>query len=185
MRFQGTPLAGVKVIDTAPHTDTRGSFRRLWCSREFSAENVPRPIVQASLSETARRGTLRGLHFQLPPSREDKLVQCVSGCIFDVALDLRPDSASYLAHVGVELSGTNGRALFIPAGCAHGFLTLTDNCAVLYMMTDYYDPALSTGVRWNDPRFAIQWPEQPKEILPRDAEYPDFDDTMAARFARY
>ncbi len=125
------------------------------------------------------------MHFQLAPSREDKVVHCVRGRIYDVALDLRSHSASYLSHFGIELSASGSQALFIPAGCAHGFLTLTDDCAVLYMMTDFYDPALSTGVRWDDPVFAIAWPEKPLEILERDAQYPDFDPRSVDGFADY
>jgi dTDP-4-dehydrorhamnose 3,5-epimerase len=115
------------------------------------------------------------MHFQLPPSREDKLVQCVAGHIYDVALDLRPNSTTFLRHFGTDLTANEPRALFIPAGCAHGFLTRTENCIVIYTMTDYYDADLSRGVRWNDPAFSISWPEEPIEILPRDAYYPDFD----------
>jgi dTDP-4-dehydrorhamnose 3,5-epimerase len=146
---------------------------------------VPFPIEQTSLSVSKRRGTLRGMHFQLPPSREGKLVTCVRGRIFDVALDLRPRSRSFLRHFGVELKDDEPRSLFIPPGCAHGFLTLTDDCAILYMMTDFYEPTLSTGVRWNDPAFGIAWPEQPTEVLDRDATYPDFDPRTVDGFADY
>jgi dTDP-4-dehydrorhamnose 3,5-epimerase len=173
------------LVEFVKHVDERGTFRRLWSQREAAAANVGRPVVQSSLSVTSRRGTLRGMHFQLPPSREDKIVQCVRGRIFDVALDLRRRSPTYLEHFGAELSEERPRALFIPAGCAHGFLTLADDSAVLYMMTDYYDPALSTGVRWNDPAFGIQWPEQPRELLERDRTYPDFDERTVDGFAAY
>ncbi|HVZ16545.1 MAG TPA: dTDP-4-dehydrorhamnose 3,5-epimerase family protein [Terriglobales bacterium] len=175
MLFTQTSLHGVVLVDTEPKEDIRGSFRRLWCQREVAAAALPTRIVQTSLSVTNRRGTLRGMHFQLPPSREDKLIHCVRGRIFDVALDLRRGSPSYLRHFSVELAASDSKALFIPSGCAHGFLTLSDDCSVLYMMTDFYDPALQSGVRWDDPAFAIDWPERPKEILPRDASYVDFD----------
>jgi len=155
MRFAPTPIRGVSVVDTEPREDVRGSFRRLWCQNEATGAGLPADIVQTSLSVNKRRGTLRGMHFQLAPSREGKVVHCVRGRIFDVALDLRRNSTSYLQHFGLELSSAGSKALFIPPGCAHGFLTLTDDCSVLYMMTDYYDPALSTGVRWDDAAFAI------------------------------
>ena len=185
MNFTPTSVSGVTLVKADAHCDARGSFRRLWCAREFDGAHLPGPIVQVSLSETKRRGTLRGMHFQLPPSREGKLVQCVAGRIYDVAADLRPTSETFLAHFGTELSATSASAVFIPAGCAHGFLTLTDDCAVLYMMTDFYDQALSAGVRWNDPRLKIAWPREPDEILPRDAQYPDLDSTITAGFADY
>lgn len=185
MHFDRTAVEGVFVVETLAHSDPRGSFRRLWCRQEAEAAHVRGDIVQTSLSVTTRRGTLRGMHFQLPPSREDKVVTCVRGRIFDVALDLRPKSPTYLRHVGVELAEDQPRALYIPAGCAHGFLTLTDDCAVLYMMTDFYDPSLARGVRWDDPAFGIAWPEKPTEILERDAHYPDFDPRTVDGFAEY
>jgi dTDP-4-dehydrorhamnose 3,5-epimerase len=183
VRFKSTLVQGVASIETEPKVDKRGSFARVWCQREFQAAGWSRPIVQSSLSVNKNRGTLRGLHFQLPPSREDKLVHCVQGRIFDVALDLRKRSPTFLAHFGIELSAEAGNAVFIPAGCAHGFLTLTDDCIVLYMMTDYYDANLSSGVRWNDPAFSISWPEVPTEILERDAGYPDFESRAVESFA--
>lgn len=181
MNFVATGIEGVVLIESERHVDERGSFRRAWCKRAFEEANLPSPMVQISLSETERRGTLRGLHFQGPPSHEAKLVQCVTGRIFDVALDLRPDSPTFLQHFGTELSREAGSALLIPAGCAHGFLTLSDDCTALYMMTDYYAPELARGVRWNDPAFSIQWPAEPSEILERDANYPDFDMSIVAR----
>lgn len=185
MQFLPTTVTGAKIVDFERHVDERGTFRRLWSEREAREAGAVRPIVQSSLSVTIRSGTLRGLHFQVPPSREDKVVQCVRGRIFDVALDLRRNSPTYLRHYGIELSQDVPRAFFIPSGCAHGFLTLTDDCAVLYMMTDYYDSTLSAGVRWDDPAFGIAWPARPKEILPRDAAYPDFDQETVDGFAAY
>ena len=185
MRFSKTTVEGVKLVEFDRYVDDRGTFRRLWSQREAADANIGRAIVQSSISVTSRRGTLRGMHFQLPPSREDKVVQCLRGRIFDVALDLRAKSTSYLQHFGTELSEEQPRALYIPAGCAHGFLTLTDDCTVLYMMTDYYNSALSTGVRWDDPAFSIAWPERPAELLERDRTYPDFDDKSVRGFAGY
>jgi dTDP-4-dehydrorhamnose 3,5-epimerase len=125
------------------------------------------------------------MHYQIAPSREGKLIHCVRGRIHDVALDLRPRSPSYLQHFGVDLSPEGATGFFIPPGCAHGFLTLTDDVAVLYMMSDYYDPALSRGVRWDDPAFGIAWPERPREMLERDGSYPDFDPRTVDGFVDY
>lgn len=185
MKFLATHMTGLTVIESDQHQDSRGSFHRLWCQQEFQPQKMSRPIVQASLSSTKRRGTLRGMHYQLPPSREDKLVQVVCGRIYDVAVDLRPKSETFLDHFGLELSASEPRAIFIPAGCAHGFLTLTDDCRVLYMMTDFYDPALSRGLRWNDSRLNITWPSLPLEIFQRDAEYPDLDLETLEKFSTY
>jgi dTDP-4-dehydrorhamnose 3,5-epimerase len=182
VKFVPTNIEGVTVVETEPHRDARGSFRRAWCQSTFLTAGLPGNVVQSSISVNARRGTLRGMHFQLPPSKEDKLVQCISGAIYDVALDLRPTSRTFLDHFGTKLSASNSRALFIPTGCAHGFLTLDDNCTVLYMMTDFYASELASGVRWNDPAFHIAWPTAPTEILPRDASYPDFDPTLVAGY---
>ena len=184
VNFQPTPVNGVTLVDSSPHLDARGSFCRLWCLREFEDAAVAGQMVQVSLSETRRRGTLRGMHFQLPPSREGKLVRCVAGRIFDVAVDLRPNSKTFLAHFGAELAA-GGHALYIPPGCAHGFLTLTDDCAVLYMMTDFYEPTLQAGVRWNDPRLNIEWPQEPVEVLPRDTAYPDLNLALLEGFVGY
>jgi len=185
MQFDPTPLAGVVVATAVAHEDVRGSFRRVWCQREAAEASLPVPVVQTSLSVSKRRGTLRGMHFQLPPSREGKLVTCVRGRIFDVALDLRPRSRTFLKHFGMELRDDEPRSLFIPPGCAHGFLTHTDDCAILYMMTDFYDATLSTGVRWDDAAFGIAWPARPTEVLERDATYPDFNPRTVDRFAEY
>ena len=174
-----TQVQGVHEIDLEPHLDERGSFSRIFCRREFETLGLPGDLVQSSLSETRIRGTLRGLHYQIPPSREAKVVRCVRGSIFDVALDLRPESATRLRHHGAELSAENGRGLYIPPGCAHGFQTLTDDALVLYFMTDYYRPGLGRGVRWNDPAFGIRWPIPDPILLDRDRDYPDFQDAGA------
>lgn len=185
MKFSPTSIRGVVVVDTQPNRDQRGSFRRLWCRREADAASLFTEVVQTSLSITNRRYTLRGMHFQLAPSREAKLVHCVQGRIYDVALDLRRNSPTYLQHFGLELSSDGDLALLIPPGCAHGFLTLVEDCAVLYMMSDYYQPALSSGVRWNDPAFGIEWPAAPAEMIERDAKYPDFQPGSVDGFADY
>ena len=183
MRFLDTSIRGAQVIELAPFQDERGSFARLHCEREFEQRGLPRQMVQTSLSITRGRGTLRGLHFQAAPSREGKLVRCVRGTVFDVVVDLRPSSPTYREYFAQELNDRTYVALFIPAGCAHGFETLTDEAAVLYQMTDFYQPELSRGVRWNDPAFGIRWPLVPTALNERDRTYPDFTDDLVRGFA--
>lgn len=175
MRFEPLPIAGALRAISDPVRDERGSFVRLQCEQELAAQGVNGHMVQTSLSISALRGTVRGLHFQWPPSAEDKLVRCLRGGILDVCVDLRPDSATFLQHVAAELSADNGMALYVPAGCAHGFQTLTDDAHVLYQMTDFYQPELAAGVRWNDPAFGIAWPLPVTVQHPRDAGYAAFD----------
>jgi len=174
MKFTATKIAGVTVVETEPVDDDRGSFARTFCGAEFAAAGLALKVAQANLSRNRRRGTLRGMHYQAEPKPEPKLVGCLRGSIFDVAVDLRPDSPTYCGWTGVELTESNGRALFIPPGCAHGFLTLTDDTLVSYLMGAFYDPALARGVRWDDPAFGIDWPDRPTVISARDAAYPDF-----------
>jgi dTDP-4-dehydrorhamnose 3,5-epimerase len=176
LRFRETPLAGAFEIEIEPHRDLRGYFARLWCRHEFAEQGLAAEFVQASLSENTRRGTVRGMHLQLAPSREGKLVRCVRGRIHDVVVDLRPDSPTYLQHFAVELDAQLHNALYIPPQLLHGFQTLVDDCTVLYEMTDFHAPELGFGARWNDPAFGIRWPiATDVTILPRDASYPDFD----------
>ena len=164
------------LVAPQPLADSRGFFARTFCVQEFSRVGLAVEVAQASISYTARRGTVRGLHFQWPPSREDKLVRCLRGAVFDVLLDLRPRSRSYLRHVTVELNEENRDAVFIPHGVAHGFQSLVDSTEVLYQMTDMFAPHLAAGVRWNDPVFGIQWPMHSGIILSdQDANCPDFD----------
>ena len=174
MNFTATKIPGVTVVESAPIADDRGSFARSFCGAEFEAAGLALTVAQANLSRNRRRGTLRGMHYQAEPKPEPKLVSCIRGGIFDVAVDLRPDSPAYCGWAGVELTESNGRALFIPPGCAHGFLTLTDDSLVSYLMGEFYDPALARGVRWNDPAFGIEWPGQPVAMSERDAGWPDF-----------
>ncbi|RJP64845.1 MAG: dTDP-4-dehydrorhamnose 3,5-epimerase [Comamonadaceae bacterium] len=176
MKFTPAPLAGAFVVDIEANEDGRGLFARTWCEREFAEHGLDSRMVQASLSRNRRRGTLRGMHLQLPPSREAKLVRCTRGSIFDVIVDLRPDSATFGAHFGVELSAETGRALYIPPLMAHGFQTLEDECDVAYQMTDHYAPGLGYGLRWDDPALGIDWPIRDGVILlDRDRDCPDFD----------
>ena len=176
MKFESLALKGSMLVTPQPLVDSRGFFARTFCVQEFAQAGLAVNIVQASVSFSARHGTVRGLHFQWPPSREDKLVRCLKGRVFDVLLDLRPDSPSYLRHVTVDLDEEKRDAVFIPHGVAHGFQTLTDSAEVLYEMTDMFAPDLAAGVRWDDPMFGIRWPLRSGVILSeRDANCPNFD----------
>jgi dTDP-4-dehydrorhamnose 3,5-epimerase len=175
MRFEPTGLAGAWIVRTEPHADSRGRFGRLYCKLEFEAQGLTRPLVQASLSFNRARGTVRGLHFQWPPSREAKLIRCVRGAVFDAIVDLRPDSATFLRHFTVELTEDNQVSLYVPEGFAHGFQSLRDDSELLYQMTDFYAPDLSTGFRFDDPAFAVAWPGPVVEISDRDRAAETFD----------
>jgi dTDP-4-dehydrorhamnose 3,5-epimerase len=176
MRFVQTPLPGVWIIELDLLGDERGWFARTFDAEEFEARGLNPTVAQCNASFNTRRDTLRGMHYQADPHGESKLVRCVRGAIFDVALDLRADSSSFRGWHGVELSAENGRALYIPAGLAHGFQTLTGDCEVLYQMGHRYVPEAARGVRWDDPAFAIQWPQPqgPRIVSDRDRAYPDF-----------
>jgi dTDP-4-dehydrorhamnose 3,5-epimerase len=176
VKFSETPLPGAFIVEIEPHRDERGYFTRTWCAREFEAARLSTEFVQASLSHNLKRGTLRGMHLQLPPSQEAKLVRCTRGRIYDVIVDLRPESPAYLHHFGVELTASDHTALFIPPAMLHGFQTLEDDTEVYYQMSDYYAPDAGFGARWNDPAFAIEWPlVENLTLADRDASYPDFD----------
>jgi len=174
MQFEATDLPGVIIVHANVHEDTRGSFGRSYDAAEFGAAGLPTNFPQCNMSVNTRRGTLRGMHFQASPQSDPKLVRCTRGRIFDVAVDLRPHSAAYRRWLGTELTHANRKALFIPQGCAHGFLTLEDDCEVFYMMGETYKPELARGVRWNDAAFAITWPFAPSVISERDASWPEF-----------
>jgi dTDP-4-dehydrorhamnose 3,5-epimerase len=171
MIFTPTALDGVWVIDPERHEDERGSFARIVCTEEFARHGLPTAFPQCNLSSNRRRGTLRGMHYQDQPHPDGKLVRCTRGAIFDVALDLRPDSATFRRWVGMILSAANGRAMFIPAGLAHGFQAMEHDSDVLYHMTESFRPALARGVAWNDPAFAIAWPIAEPILSPRDAAF--------------
>jgi dTDP-4-dehydrorhamnose 3,5-epimerase len=175
MRFEPLAIDGAALVRIEPHPDARGFFARTFCVEEFATAGLPTQLVQASVSYNERAGTVRGMHFQWPPSQEGKLVRCIRGSLYDVLLDLRPQSPAYLQHVAVTLDERNRDAVFIPPGIAHGFQTLQPRTEVWYQMTDSYAPALAAGVRWNDPAFAIRWPIRESAISERDARYPDFD----------
>lgn len=174
MEFYATRVAGVTLVEGRAHRDERGSFERAFCRTTFAAAGIELSVRQTSISTNLAAGTLRGLHYQRAPHPEAKLVRCLAGRVFDVVVDLRPDSPSFKAWLGVELSPENGRSLYIPPGIAHGFLSLTDGSVLYYMMDADHEPSAGAGVRWNDPAFAIEWPASPTVISPRDAGYPDF-----------
>jgi dTDP-4-dehydrorhamnose 3,5-epimerase len=178
MKFESLGIHQAVGVSPEPHADRRGLFARTFCAEEFTRTGLPSTYVQCSTSFNRRRATLRGLHFQWPPSQEGKLVRCVRGKIHDVLLDLRPRSPTYLQHVSVVLDEDNRKSVFVPPGVAHGFQTLVDASEVLYQMTDFYSPELSAGYRWNDRFFGISWPMTVDIVISdRDAEYPDFDRT--------
>jgi dTDP-4-dehydrorhamnose 3,5-epimerase len=173
--FLETPLGGAFVIDIEPTSDERGFFARTWCQREFEAQGLETRLAQCSVSFSAQRGTLRGLHYQAPPHEEVKIVRCISGAIFDVIVDLRPESPTYATHYSVVLSSVNRQMLYVPRGFAHGFQTLENDTEVFYQMSEFYEPIYSRGVRWNDPAFGIPWPPTEHRIISaRDQAYPDF-----------
>ena len=172
MIFQPLPLAGAFVISIEPHQDERGFFARSFCREEFGQQRLETSFVQNSISFNARRGTLRGMHFQRAPHEETKVVRCTRGAAYDVIIDLRPGSASWGKWAGVEISADNHLMVYVPAGFAHGFKTLTDDTELEYQISTAYAPQAAAGVRWNDPRFAIDWPHTPELIVSdRDAAY--------------
>ena len=176
MEFIETPLAGCFLIETAPVRDERGWFARTFCAREFAARGLNPGLAQSSLSFNRRRGTLRGLHFQAAPAMEDKLVRCDQGAVFDVAVDLRPDSATFGRWFGAELTPENGRQLYAPRGFAHGFQTLADDTLVAYHIAEFHRAELTAGVVWDDPEIAVAWPLPPVSQSARDLALPRLAD---------
>jgi dTDP-4-dehydrorhamnose 3,5-epimerase len=172
MHFTETDVVSAKVIDPSPHEDARGRFMRAWCAREFAEHGVDFLPVQANMGFSIRKGTVRGMHFQEAPALEAKLVRCTRGAIFDVVLDLRPGSASYGKWYAAELSAENGRMLYLPEGCAHGYQTLEDGTEMHYMASEYYTPNAARGVRFDDPAFGIQWPLAAAVVSEQDLAWP-------------
>ena len=172
MRFSKTTIAGVSVIDPEFHEDARGLFFRAWCLREFAEHGIDFIPVQANMGFNLLRGTLRGMHYQVAPALEAKLVRCTMGAMFDVALDLRPESSTYRKWVGAELTEKNGRMLFVPEGCAHGYLALEDRTEMHYMASQVFTPTAARGARFDDPAFDIQWPLVPSVISVQDTNWP-------------
>jgi dTDP-4-dehydrorhamnose 3,5-epimerase len=171
MIFDETLLKGAYITRLEPLEDERGFFARSYCRREFAAQGLDFDIVQCSISFNRRKGTLRGMHYQAAPHVETRLVSCTGGAIYDVIVDLRADSPTFHQWFGVELSAANRLSLYVPAGFAHGFITLCDNAVVYYQMSEYYHPECARGVRWDDPAFGIKWPAQPLVISDRDRGY--------------
>ena len=178
MRFHETDLPGAWTIDLEPTRDDRGFFSRIFCAREFAARGLVTNFVQHSLSFSATRGTLRGMHFQAPPHSEVKIVECVKGAIWDVIIDIRPQSPSFGYWTGVELTAKNRRQLYIPVGFAHGFETLTDDVEVRYLISSFYEPLAARGFRHDDPAFAIRWPLPVMVISDKDKAWPNFNGTV-------
>jgi len=172
MRFQPTKLSGAFIVEMEPHEDSRGFFARSFCAQEFAAQGLASVFVQSSISYNRQRGTLRGLHYQLPPAAEIKLVRCTAGAIYDVIVDLRPGSPTYRQHLGVELTARNRRALYVPEMFAHGLQTLADETEVLYLINAFHKPDKAIGIRYNEPKLGIPWPLPATIISDRDAGWP-------------
>lgn len=171
MIFTKTKIKGVFIIGLEPRGDDRGYFTRVFCKNELKEQNIPYNIVQINRSLSANKGTIRGLHFQRNPKEEDKIVQCLKGRIFDVALDLRKDSDTYGKWVGEELSASNKKMLLVPRGCAHGFQTLEKDTLVEYFVSQYYSPKTESGIRWDDPYFKVGWPLKRVTTSKKDSEW--------------
>lgn len=180
MRFTGTPLAGAMIVDLEPRVDHRGFFSRTFCAREFEEQGLKATVAQANTSFNHARGTLRGMHYQIPPAAETKLVRCTRGAIWDVIIDMRPDSPTYRQHFGIELSADNHRALYVPEMFAHGYQTLADDTEVTYQVGEFYTPGYERGLRHDDPAFGIRWPIPVTQITEKDASWALFDDATAA-----
>jgi dTDP-4-dehydrorhamnose 3,5-epimerase len=174
MIFRETELKGPYIIEPEPVVDERGFFARSFCQKEFKAHGLNPRVAQCNISHNRKKGTLRGMHYQVAPYEEAKLVSCLRGAIYDVIIDLRKDSASYCRWSAVELSDKNYKMLYIPEGFAHGFQTLTDDTTVFYQMSEFHHPACARGVRWDDPAFGIKWPATVEAISIKDRTYPDF-----------
>lgn len=172
MRFTETDVAGAWVIDPHPHEDERGRFMRAWCAREFAEHGIDFLPVQANMGFSLRKGTVRGMHFQVVPALEAKLVRCTRGAVFDVVVDLRPESPSYGKWYGAELSADNGRMMYVPERCAHGCQTLEERTEIHYMTSAFYTPSAAKGVRYDDPAFGIQWPLAATAVSEQDRNWP-------------
>jgi dTDP-4-dehydrorhamnose 3,5-epimerase len=172
MKFIETKLKGAFIIDLEPRSDDRGFFSRSFCQKEFEAHGLKTTIAQANISFNYRKGTVRGLHFQFPPAAETKFVRCSRGAIVDVIVDLRPESPTYLQHVAVELTAENRRGLFVPERFAHGYQVLEDNTETTYQVGEFYTPSAESGLRFSDPRLAIEWPLPATDMSDKDANWP-------------
>ncbi|MFQ5450567.1 MAG: dTDP-4-dehydrorhamnose 3,5-epimerase [Nitrospinaceae bacterium] len=177
MIFCKTPLADAWVIDLEKHEDERGFFARAWCRKEFEENGLDPQLVQANLSYNKIKGTLRGMHYQAAPHQEIKLMRCIRGALYDVIIDVRPQSPTYKQTFGVELTADNRKMLYVPKGFAHGFQTLADHTEAFYLVSEFYAPGSERGIRWNDPAFGIQWPRTDGMVVSeKDRNWPDFQD---------
>jgi len=175
MKFRPLPIHGAYLIEMERRGDDRGFFARVFCKREFADTGLITDFVQTNNSLSGQEGTLRGLHYQLAPAAEVKVIRCIRGALHDVILDLRPDSPSYGRWFGADLDEQNGLMMYAPRGCAHAILTLRDGTEALYFVSAYYAPGEERGIRFDDPRFAIEWPTPPREVSEKDRRWPDFD----------
>jgi dTDP-4-dehydrorhamnose 3,5-epimerase len=174
MKFVQTELQDAYIIEPERMEDERGFFARIWCQHEFENYGLAASLVQCSISFNRTKGTLRGMHFQEYPHEETKIVRATMGSVYDVIVDLRPTSKTYLKHIGIELTAENRSMLYIPKGFGHGFITLKDNTEIVYQMSEFFAPKSGRGIRWNDPALNIQWPEHVCVISDRDRQWPDF-----------
>jgi len=172
MIFAETKLPGVFLIEPERLEDGRGFFARTWCQREFEAHGLNPRLVQCSISYNKKKGTLRGMHYQVAPYEEAKMVRCTMGAIYYVIIDMRPDSLTFKQWVAIELTAENRKMLYVPEGIAHGFQTMVDNTEVFYQMSEFYHPECTQGVRWNDPTFDVNWPLPVNVIAEKDNAYP-------------
>ncbi len=174
MIFTETKLKGAFIIHMEKREDSRGFFARTFCADEFEKHGLVNKVVQTNMSKTLKKGTLRGMHYQVPPFQETKLVRCTAGSIYDVIIDIRPESETYKQWIGVELSAENHTMLFVPQGFAHGFVTLTDNVEVMYEVSEFYTPNSESGIRFNDPEINITWPVEILDTSEKDANWEDY-----------
>lgn len=174
MKFTETKLKGAFIIELEKREDSRGFFARTFCANEFEEHGLVNRIVQTNMSRTLKKGTLRGMHYQIPPHQETKLVRCTQGAIYDVIIDLRSESPTFKQWIGVELSAENHKMLFVPRDFAHGFVTLTDNVEVTYEVSEFYTPNSESGIRFNDPEINIKWPITITDTSEKDANWPDY-----------
>ena len=172
MKVHACGIAGAWVVEASPHEDARGRFLRAWCQREFAEQGIDFLPVQANMGLSTRSGTIRGLHYQIEPALEAKLVRCTRGAVFDVLVDLRPASPTYRTWFGAELSADNARMLYVPVGCAHGCQSMVDDTEILYLTSAFYEPSTVRGIRYDDPAFRIAWPLAPTEVSDQDRRWP-------------
>lgn len=180
MKFSETKLKGAYIIDVEPKGDDRGFFARAWCRREFEEAGLDTRVAQVNMSFSKDKGTLRGMHWQMPPHAEIKLVRCIGGAVYDVIVDLRQGSPTFLQWIGVELSADNRRIILVPEGFAHGFQTLVDDTEVYYQVSEFYAPEAEGGASYNDPAFSITWPLPVTTLSQKDANWPDFEPQQSA-----